>query len=346
MTELRAAPSIDAAVPSWPGDRGGHLWPKDREVVSSDGARIRYTVRGNDTGPWLVFCAGFMCPDNFWEHLAPMLLERYRCVFLNYRGIGASTDPRSPGYRGMHLRPGDYTIEKFAGDVHDVLEAEGATDVTCVGHSMGCQVALEAWRQSPDRVAALALVTGPYASPLHTFYGSKLGARLFPFAYFGLPLLPRPVQKQVGKALRLPIAMPVARMIRALGPHTPAAGMTGYFQHFGEVDPMVVLKIARGMHDFDAGPWLHTVDVPTLVVVGSEDTFSPPELGDVIIRHVPDSELVTIDGGTHGALLEFPAEIHDAISDFLHRSLGHDRVDPVSDGDRVSRGRPRTGAAW
>jgi 3-oxoadipate enol-lactonase len=331
------------ATPEWPGDRGGHVWPKDREVVAPDGARIRYTVRGNPDGPWLAFCAGFMCPDNFWEHLAPMLLDRYRCVFVNYRGVGASTDPRRPGYRGWRLRAGDYTIEKFAGDVLDALEAEGAEDVTLVGHSMGCQVALEGWRQAPHRIASLVLVTGPYASPLHTFYGSKLGARLFPLAYLGLPALPRPVQKQVGRAMRLPIAMPVARMIRALGPHTPAEGMADYFHHFGAVDPMVILKIARGMHSFDAGPWLHTVEVPTLVVVGTEDTFSPPELGEVIIRHVPDSELVTIVGGTHGALLEFPAEIHDAMADFLHRTLGHGAVGPVAASDRASAPRRHAG---
>ena len=327
---------------TWPGDRGGHLWPKDREVVREDGARIRYAVRGTPEGPWLALLAGFMCPDNFWEHLAPLLFDRYRVVILNYRGVGASTDPREPGYRGWRLRPRDYTIENFAGDVVEVLEAEGATDVTLVGHSMGCEVALESWRQAQHRVASLVLVTGPYASPLHTFYGSKLGARLFPVAYFGLPALPRPLQKQVGKALRLPIAMPVARLIRALGPHTPPEGMEGYFQHFGNVDPLVVLKIARGMHDFDAGPWLHTVDVPTLVVVGSRDTFSPPELGDVIIRHVPDSELVTIEGGTHGALLEFPAEIHDVMADFLHRSLGHAPVAPVASSDRAGDPRRHT----
>ena len=138
--------------------------------------------------------------------------------------------------------------------------------------------------------------------------------------------------------------LPVARMIRALGPHTPAAGMDDYFQHFGNVDPLVVLKIARGMHTFDAGPWLHTVDVPTLVLVGTEDTFSPPELGEVVLRHVPDSELVTLDGGTHGALLEFPAEIHDAMADFLHRSLGHAPSPPVASSGRASLPRRHTAA--
>jgi pimeloyl-ACP methyl ester carboxylesterase len=309
------------ASPPWPGDRGGHVWPKDREAVAEDGARIRYTVLGGGDGPPVVLCAGFMCPDNFWEHLAPDLAARHPVVVLNYRGIGASTHPREPGYRARNLRPEDYTIERFAGDVAAVLDAEGLTGSVAIGHSMGCQVALQLFRSRPDLVSGLVLVTGPYASPLHTFYGSKLGAYLFPFAYFGVPLLPRPVQRQILRALRLPIAMPVARLVRALGRHTPEAGMDLYFEHFANADALVVLKIAKGMHEFDAGWWLHQVEVPVQVLVGSNDTFSPPEIGEALLASLPDGELVTIDDGTHGALIEFPAEIHDAIAEFLHRRL-------------------------
>lgn len=315
-------------APPWPGDRGGHVWPKDREVVAEDGARIRYTVRGADDGPWLVLCSGFLCPDNFWRDLGPALMERYRVIVLNYRGVGASTDPREPGFRAHNVRASDYTIERFAGDVTAVLAAEEAEDVTVIGHSMGCQVALQTWRTAPELVASLVLVTGPYASPLHTFYGSKLGAYLFPFAYLGVPLLPRPAQHGITRLLRLPVAMPVARMVRALGPHTPLEGMRGYFEHFGNVDPMVTLKIAAGMHRFDAGPWLDEVHVPVQVLVGSEDRFTPPALGEVMISALPDAELVEIEGGSHGALIEFPDEIHDAIADFLHRRLGHEAIVP------------------
>lgn len=52
---------MDNAAPAWPGDRGGHVWPKDREVATEDGPRIRYTVLSADRDlPWLVLCPGFM----------------------------------------------------------------------------------------------------------------------------------------------------------------------------------------------------------------------------------------------------------------------------------------------
>jgi pimeloyl-ACP methyl ester carboxylesterase len=321
------------------------VWAKDREVAAEDGARIRYTVLGDRAGARderpIVLCAGFMCPDNFWEHLGPALAERHPVVVLNYRGIGASTHPREPGYRARNLHPEDYTIERFAGDVAAVLDAEGFTDAVAIGHSMGCQVALQLWRSRPDLVSGLVLVTGPYASPLHTFYGSKLGLYLFPFAYFGVPMLPRPVQRQILRALRLPIAMPVARLIRALAPHTPAEGMKRYFDHFSEADALIVLKIARGMHEFDAGWWLHEVDVPVQVLVGSIDTFSPPAIGEALLAALPDAELSSVEDGTHGALLEFPDEIHDAIADFLHRRFDAPAVAPRGRPGRVSAPRRR-----
>jgi 3-oxoadipate enol-lactonase len=340
------APS-PAAGPPWPGDRGGHVWPKDREAVTDDGARIRYTVLGRehvDTPP-IVLCAGFMCPDNFWADLAPALAERHRVVVLNYRGIGASTHPREPGYRAWRLRPADYTIERFAGDVATVLDAEGLEGAIAIGHSMGCQVALQLWRSRPDLAAGLVLVTGPYASPLHTFYGSKLGVYLFPLAYFGVPLLARPVQRQILKAMKLPVAMPVARLIRALGPHTPDEGMDLYFEHWANADALIVMKIARGMHEFDAGPWLHEVDVPVQVLVGSKDTFSPPALGDALLATLPDAELRTIDEGTHGALIEFPAEIHDAIAGFLDDRFQVPAPPPRGELGRISEPRRRTDGA-
>lgn len=339
MTSItRSSDTIRDGSSPWPGDRGGHLWDKEREVVTEDGAHIRYTVRGDADGPWMVLCAGFMCPDNFWRDIGPLFMERYRVIVMNYRGVGASTDPREPGFRSHNVRSSDYTIERMAGDVIAVLEAEDATDVTAIGHSMGCQVALQVQHDAPDRIAALALVTGPYTSPLHSFYGSDIGTYLFPFVYLGLPLLPRAMQWSIVKAVRLPVNMAVARLVRALGPHTPKEGMELYFQHFGNVDPMITMKIAKGMHRFDSRPWLDEVDVPTLVVVGRADTFSPPELGQELVGLMPDAELVTIEGGTHGALIEFGPEIHDAIASFLADRLGHEAVAPAGTRDVIRAG--------
>jgi pimeloyl-ACP methyl ester carboxylesterase len=186
------------------GDRGGHLWDKDREAVSSDGTTIRYTVRGPEAGPHVILCAGYLCPDNFWWHLAPELARTYRVVLLNYRGVGGSGHPREPGFLGRNLRAMDYAMANLAADVRAVMDAEAITSAPVVGHSMGCQVALELYRSDDHRVDALVLVTGPFTSPLESFYDSEVGARVFPLVYRLGKIVPEPLWRLVPALGHLP----------------------------------------------------------------------------------------------------------------------------------------------
>ncbi len=284
-------------------DRGGHLWPKDRIAIAADGTRVAYTVRGPAGAPPVLLCAGYLCPDNFWTDLAPALATDHRVVLLNYRGVGASSEAR-----GGTLPPetGAYTMEWLAADVAAVADAEALSDATVIGHSMGVEVALALWRARPDLVGRLALLAGPYASPLLTFYGSRAAAAVFPLVSMTVPALPRSLTGPVMRALELPITMPVARAIRALGPHTPDAPMRPYRWHLSQVDPRTAIWTARGMHDFDPTPWLAEVDVPAHVAVGSADGWTPPEVGQDLVDLLPDARLQVVEGASHALPIEFP----------------------------------------
>lgn len=289
----------------WP-DRGGHLWPKDRTATAPDGTVVAYTVRGPVGAPPIVFCAGYLCPDNFWSDLAPALATDRRVLILNYRGVGASSEAR-----GLARPPASasYTMEHLASDVAAAADAEGIRAATVVGHSMGVEVALALWRMRPDLVGQLALIAGPYASPLLTFYGSRAAAAVFPVVSMTVPALPRAVTGQAMRALELPITMPVARAIRALGPHTPDATMRPYRWHLSNVDPRTAIWTARGMHDFDPTGWLSEVDVPTHVAVGSQDAWTPPQVGANLVGVLPDAALQVVDGASHALPIEFPEAI-------------------------------------
>lgn len=313
-------------------DRGGHLWPKDREAVSVDDVRVRYTSRGPDDAPWVVLCAGYLCPDNFWWFLAPALAERYRVVLLNYRGVGASTYPRPPGFLGRNLRAMDYSMARHAADVTAVMDAEGIERAALVGHSMGCQVALELYRaHGPERVAALSLVTGPFTSPLETFYDTEVGARIFPLFYRLGKVLPEPLWRTIPKLGHLPGALDVAELVKAIGPATPREPMRVYVEHFTRVDAGVALRVAQAMHRHDASDVLPTVEVPTQVIVGDRDTFSPPHLGHEMCDRIPNCELVEVERATHCALLEFPSQVNHAIEEFLGDRVGTPERPPGAD---------------
>jgi pimeloyl-ACP methyl ester carboxylesterase len=290
----------------WPEDRGGHVWPKDREVVTDDGTRIRYVVRGPADAPWVVCVPGFLCPDTFWRDIGPDLVPDHRVVMINHRGTGASTEAGGgPHPSGAH----GYTIPRLAEDIAAVIDAEAARDVVLLGHSMGVQVALELWRSRPEVVDGMVLAAGSHASPFATMYGSRVGDYLFPAASIGIPALPRAVGHRVIRAIELPIVQPVARWMRAIGTATPWFGMTAYRAHLSRLDHRTAVWTARGMHAFDATDWLGDIDVPVAVMIGTMDGWCPVEVARELADAVPAGHLEVIDGGSHTLPLEAPDRV-------------------------------------
>jgi pimeloyl-ACP methyl ester carboxylesterase len=298
---------------------GGTIFPKDRCVVSFDGTHIAYTLKGKGE-PVIALCAGYCCPDNFWRYLAPALAKKYRVLIWNYRGCGVSGMPREPGYRARNYTVEDFGLDRYARDLREILDHEKIGEAVLLGHSMGTQVALEAYRLMPNRVRALVSITGPYASAIQTLYNSAFAPRVFGVASELLRLVPP--AKPLWRALfRSPLPHPLAQQFGALGSMTKLEDMQPYYEHIAEMDPLVMLKMAEAMHTHSAEDLLRKIAVPSLVVVGSKDNFAPPWLGHVMASRIPIAELVTIEGGTHGAIIEYPRKVNSAVLDFLERHL-------------------------
>jgi pimeloyl-ACP methyl ester carboxylesterase len=63
------------------------------------------------------------------------------------------------------------------------------------------------------------------------------------------------------------------------------------------------------------------MDVPALVIVGSEDVLTPPAFAEVLVAGLPDAELAVIPGAGHLTALETPAEFLAVVRDFLARRV-------------------------
>lgn len=301
--------------------QGGTLFPKDRCVVSFDGTHLAYTIQGK--GDHVVaLCAGFCCPDNFWRYLAPALARKYRVLIWNYRGSGVSGMPREPGYRARNYTVEDFRLDRYARDLKEILDHEGISKVALIGHSMGSQVCLEAYRLMPNRVSAYVSITGPYASAIHTFYNTTIAPRVFPLASVLLGRLPAAFAPVWRALFRSGLPHPLAIRLGVLSELTKSEDMRTYYDHLATLDPQVVLKMAQAMHEHTAEDILRKVKVPSLVVVGDRDNFVPPWLGHVMASRIPMAELVNVPGGTHGTIIEFPKLVNKAVVGFLDRALG------------------------
>lgn len=304
-----------------PGDLPpGLIWEKDRQVTTDDGARIAYTFLGPSHGPVVALASGFLCPDTWWARLAPALVgEGYRVLLFHYRGVGPSKPPRHAGWHGRGHGKEDFSIQRFAEDLQAIVRAEGIPELAVIGHSMGSQVALEAYRLMPDRVRALVSVTGPYASPVRTLWGLEpLGALAYPAVIAAFLLTPPPLLRSAWRLAwkHLPVAR-AGHLLGVVAPRCAAEHLDTFIEHGAATDPYVAAATTTAMHVHSAEDLLPEIDAPTLVIVGGKDPFSPPDLGQHMVERIPDARLRTVPLGSHGALLEYPELVNGWVLDFL-----------------------------
>lgn len=98
------------------------------------------------------------------------LVKNFRVLAYDERGLGASRGPDC-----------DYTMEDYANDAGEVLDALGCSRVELIGYSFGGMVAQEFALRSPDRVGKLVLLNsssggaGGSSFPIHTLAGLDRG---------------------------------------------------------------------------------------------------------------------------------------------------------------------------
>ncbi|HEX9696629.1 MAG TPA: alpha/beta hydrolase [Actinomycetota bacterium] len=302
------------------GDRGT-LFPKDRCIVSFDGTHIAYTMLGSGDGPVIALCAGYVCPDNFWTYLAPELAKRARVLIWNYRGAGVSGMPREPGFWARGVSVEDFAVRNYAKDLKAILDHEGIDKIALVGHSMGAQVCLESYRLMPERVVALVSISGPFSSPVRTFYNLAMFPKIFAVARVGINAFPRPAHGVWRALFKTGLPHAVARATGAIGSKCKADDMAAYYEHMAELDPIVMMKMAEAMHRHSAEDLLRHIQVPALVITGDRDNFTPPWIGRIMASRIPVAEQVVIEGGSHAAIIEEPQIVNDAVTDFLKRHV-------------------------
>jgi len=67
----------------------------------------------------------------------------------------------------------------------------------------------------------------------------------------------------------------------------------------------------------DSRPLLGSIGVPALVVVGEEDTLTPPVSSEAMVQAMPLARLVRIPSAGHLASLEAPEAFNRAAREFL-----------------------------
>jgi pimeloyl-ACP methyl ester carboxylesterase len=184
------------------------------------------------------------------------------------------------------------------------------------------QTLFETYRLAPDRVAALIPIAGTFENPVRTFANLPVLDRLYPIADVLFRLLPFEVMRPlIRRTARPSVGLRVVRLIRVAGPKVTSEGIAPHLSQIGELNFSVLWRMMSGMRLHSTADLLPTVRVPTLVLAGKGDVFTPPSVQQRMADLIPTSEIVWWEEAGHMLPLEEPEEVAAAVNDFLARRV-------------------------
>ena len=263
-------------------------------TASTSELELRHIRRGS--GAPILVIGGLGDPAESWQAQIDGLSDRYTTIAFDNRGAGTSPLPS-----------GDpLTTASMADDAANLLRGIEIDRAHVAGFSGGGMVAQELALRHPDLVGSLVL-NGTYAR-----FDELMRRQLAAFRWL----------------------IEHAPSDRAFVEFFLTVVYTNAFHESGAVDAIVDEMLndpnAQTVEGFqaqidafvghDARDRLAAIDVPTLVISGSEDIFAPRRFGDEIASLIPGAEHVIIERGGHQPFQEDP-EQWNAIVDAFWREL-------------------------
>ena len=281
---------------------------REKRFTGADGTRLYYRVAGQPGQPWAILSDGIGCDGYMWRYIIPQLVKNgYRVLHWNYPGHGFSDRAASPQ---------TLTIEFFAAHLIKLCRELDVTDPLVLGHSMGVQVNLQALRDGLS-ARGLVIIFGAAGRVLDQYGGNDRLGRYLPALRVALKSQKSLFQVIWKHAMPTRFGLAVGLMTELNAMRIRPIDFMPYLERLSQMDPEDFLAVLAQAAEHDARPWLMDVRVPTLVLAGDSDSFTPPRLSRSMHKTLPDSRLVVIEGASHAGPLEFPDECNQALQAYL-----------------------------
>ncbi len=259
-------------------------------------ARNNVKVFGQGTRQ-IIFAHGFGCDQNMWSYVVPEFESDFRIALFDFVGSGRSN-------LAAYDRERYSSLDGYARDLIEVLDAIGFTEAIFVGHSVSAMIGVLASIERPDLISNLVLV-GPSARYLND-----------PPAYVGgferadlEGLLELMDKNYIGWANYLaPVIMG--------NPEQPE--FSGILRDsFCSTDPVIARKFAEATFFADNREDLPKVLIPALIMQCSEDVIAPESAGKFVASEIANSTYVKLDATGHCPQVSHPEETARIIRGYL-----------------------------
>jgi len=273
-------------------------WRAHLHRVQLPGATVNYAEIGE--GEPIVFVHGISGSWQNWLENLPHISRTHRAIALDLPGFGASPMPSWP-------------IDMFAYGrmLHDFCEKlDIGRDATLVGNSMGGLVAAEAVLAEPGRFNRLVLVSA--AGFINTWLPHERG-RTTSHAWnaFGRPF---------GAAARFFVTHRRARwlMFRFAIRYPGRLGKELLWEQMASGVPCPGFADALdAVIEYDARDRLEEIEIPTMIVWGTDDWVIPSAAALNYNRRIPHSRLEIFERTAHVPQMERPERFNAVLEEFL-----------------------------
>lgn len=246
-----------------------------------NGIRLYYESHGD--GETLVFLHGRGGNHMSWWQQVPFFQKKYRCVTIDHREFGMSLEGQDGPGRAA-----------FAEDLRQLLDYLQIEKACLVGQSMGGGTALEAALRFPGRVLGIVLADtsgGIRADDILTEFRSR--------------------------ARSLPQDASVRALSEAFRKNEPEKAFL--YAEIGRLGAPVRETFEEYLTS-ENGPSPHDLigfDIPTLIIVGSDDVVVTPKVADMVRQYIKGARLQVVHGAGHSVYFEKPDEFNRLVADFL-----------------------------
>lgn len=185
------------------------------------------------------------------------------------------------------------SIDEYAGWLHDYIQRKRYENFVLAGHSLGGGIALSYALSHPQDLRGIILV------------GSGARLRVMPQILEAIKSRLNDTQAWLND-LVTPFYATIDVKTRDLLMFTLAA-----------IGPAAQLNDMLCCDKFDIMNKVGSIAVPTLAIVGDQDTMTPVKYAQYLVKNIPDCKIKVIEGGTHIVFLEKPEAVNQAIERFI-----------------------------
>lgn len=256
---------------------------------------LAYSEKGTPDLFPILFLHAFPLNRHMWRYQLDGLSYEYRIIA-----------PDLPGFGQSPLLKETPTIEAYSKSIINLMDRLEIQKAVFGGCSMGGYILFQIYKEYQDRVAGFIFCDTKAAADTEEARQNRFNM-IKDAQENGL----RPLMESMGPKLVCPATKETKKELYENLKETILSHPVEGIAHSQEA-----MANRQDYHEI-----AKTISVPSLLVFGNEDVFTPPEMGRMLHSCIPNSTLEIINHAGHLSPLEQPAIVNEKILQFLAANL-------------------------